>query len=79
MKAYARNTVMHACLIGRLTKFAARCSQVTHMVLPAGHVLPSLSRRTVPARAIICVALGLGSLLRPCVHVELMSGPAASR
>jgi hypothetical protein len=38
-----------------------------------------LSRRTVPARAIICVALGLGSLLRPCVHVELMSGPAASR
>jgi hypothetical protein len=33
---------MHACLIGRLTKFAARHSQVTHMVLPAGHVLPAL-------------------------------------
>jgi hypothetical protein len=38
-----------------------------------------LSRRTVPARAIFCVALGLGSLLRPCVHAELMLGPAASR
>jgi hypothetical protein len=69
-----------ACLLDwRLTKFAARCSQVMHMVLPAGHVLPSLSRRAVPTRAIICVALGLGSLLRPCVHAELMSGPAASR